>query len=107
MIGDEEDMPKSGVMMSPNYPQRYPNSHDSTQTIEVAEGKTIHFSWTSFNTEYEYDYVTIDEERHGHERMFGHKVPSNFDSKSNIVHIKFHTDGDKQMTGWRLEWTEQ
>ena len=27
---DEESMPRSGVLMSPNYPERYPNNHDST-----------------------------------------------------------------------------
>ena len=40
MVGDEESMPKSGVLTSPDYPERYPNNHDSTQTIEVAEGKS-------------------------------------------------------------------
>ena len=56
---DEESLPKSGVLTSPNYPQRYPNNHDSTQTIQVAEGKTISFAITDFNTELEYDYVKI------------------------------------------------
>merc|ERR1712181_66465 len=31
---DDESLPKSGVLTSPNYPERYPNSHDSTQTIQ-------------------------------------------------------------------------
>ena len=59
MVGDEEILPKSGVLTSPNYPERYPNSHDSTQTIQVAEGKAIRWTWTNFNTEPEYDYVQI------------------------------------------------
>ena len=60
------------------------------QTIEVAEGKTIHISWTNFNTEPEYDYVQIvngDEEEIRH-KMSGFDLPSNFDSNSSIVHIK-------------------
>merc|ERR1712181_180399 len=48
--------------MSPNYPERYPNSHYSTQTVQVAEGKTIHFNIINFNTEPEYDYVEIIDE---------------------------------------------
>ena len=50
-------MPKSGVLYSPYYTSDiYPNSHDSTQTIQVAEGKTISFTFTNFNTEPEYDW---------------------------------------------------
>merc|ERR1712168_627781 len=69
MVGDEESSPKSGVLTSPNYPERYPNHHDSTQTVEVAEGKTIRYVWTNFHTEggstgsgTPYDYVEIEDE---------------------------------------------
>ena len=110
MIGDEEGMPKSGVMMSPNYPQRYPNSHDSTQTIEVAEGKTISFAFTDFNTEPEVDFVQVvdDDGTDLTTKLWG-RAPSDvsFNSVSNIMHVKFHTDVDIQRTGWRLEWNEQ
>merc|ERR1712212_601056 len=59
MVGDEESKPKSGVLMSPNYPQRYPSNHDSMQIVEVAEGKHILFEFTNFNTEPEYDWVQV------------------------------------------------
>merc|ERR1712226_1024549 len=112
MVG--ESIPKSGILTSPNYPSLYPSSHDSTQTIEVAEGKTIHLSWTRFDTEYSYDYVQIVDKdgipfrMQGHgPRIWGTSLPPPFTSNSNIVRIKFHTDGDTRRTGWRLEWTEQ
>ena len=110
MVG--ESIPKSGILTSPNYPSLYPSSHDSTQTIEVAEGKTIHLSWTRFDTEYSYDYVQILDEdgnqlRPQPPKMWGNSLPPPFTSNSNIVRIKFHTDGDTRRTGWRLEWTEQ
>merc|ERR1719153_1812556 len=107
MVG--ESMPKSGVLTSPNYPSYYPNSHDSTQTIEVAEGKTIRFKWTDFETEPEYDYVQIVDEN-GVDitpKTWGRSLPPPSTSNSNIMHVKFHTDGDSQRTGWRLEWNEQ
>ena len=100
-------MPKSGVLTSPNYPSRYPNSHVSTQTIKVAEGKTIRVYWTSFSTEVEHDYIRIVDGEETGRRMSGNDLPPNFDSNSNIVQIMFHTDRDTRRTGWRLEWTEQ
>ena len=125
MVGDEESLPKRGVLTSPNYPERYPESHDSTQTITVAEGKTIRLQWTDIDTEPEHDYVqAVDADG---TKLMG-KISGNmcgsgsaalwdvedrvcegrvFESSSNIVHIKFHTDSTEQRTGWRLEWTEQ
>ena len=109
MVGDEESMPKSGVLTSPDYPELYPNNHDSTQTIQVAEGKTIRWSWTHFDTESSrYDYVQIVDED-GTDltpKYWGSSLPLPSTSHSNIVHVKFHTDGDTQRTGWRLEWSE-
>ena len=28
-------------------------------------------------------------------------------TKTNEAFVKFHTDGDTQRTGWRLEWSER
>ena len=126
---DEGSVPERGVLTSPNYPDLYPNNHDSTQTIQVAEGKTINFTITNFNTEPEFDYVQILDEdgtnlmpvsrstlnpmlllwgrismRDGPDRWSGAVGPTS--SNSNIIHVKFHTDGDTQRTGWRIEWNE-
>ena len=116
MVGDEESFPKSGILTSPKYPKRYPNAHDSTQTIQVAEGKKIRWTWTNFYTEPENDFVQIVDEdgtdlTPKHSGNFPNQAVGNFPppstSNSNIVHIKFHTDGDTQRPGWRLEWAEQ
>ena len=109
MVG--ESGPKSGVLYSPWFTSSiYPNSHDSTQTIEVAEGKTIRFKFTDFNTEPEYDYVWIMD-GNGAEimpRTWGRNELEKWGtSRSNIMHVKFHTDADTQRTGWRMEWNEQ
>ena len=117
MVGDEGSMPKSGILESPNYPHHYPNDHDSTQTVEVAEGKTIRYRWTDFQTEglwmnsrsCSYDWVEIVDEDGTSlmSKRCGSSLPSPGTSNSNIMHVKFHTDGDTTRTGWRLEWTEQ
>merc|ERR1712172_367301 len=111
MVGAEESRPKSGVLMSPNYPSRYPSNHDSTQIVEVAEGKYIRFEFTNFNTEHEYDWVQVVDPSGTHlsPKMFGSSIPPHspgWRSKSNIIHVKFHTDGSEQRSGWRMKWTE-
>merc|ERR1712172_297122 len=111
MVGAEESRPKSGVLMSPNYPERYPSNHDSTQIVEVAEGKYIRFEFTNFNTEHEYDWVQVVDPSGTHlsPKMFGSSIPPHspgWRSKSNIIHVNFHTDGSEQRSGWRMKWTE-
>ena len=112
IVGDEESRPKSGVLKSPNYPSRYPSNHDSTQTIEVAEGKRIRFGFTNLNTEPAYDYVQVVDED-GSEltpKITGsdrRRPPPGIRSSSNIIYVKFHTDGSEQRSGWRMEWTEE
>ena len=112
MVGDEESSPKSGVLTSPNYPERYPSNHHSTKTIQVAEGKTIRFAFTSFSTEDELDYVQIKDED-GTDltgQMSGSRLPFSGlgrASNSNIMHVEFHSDVSQQRSGWRLEWSEQ
>ena len=115
MVGDEESMLKSGVLTSPNYPNDYPNNHDSTQTVVVAEGKTIRYAWTNFRTEGwnggpggPYDYVEIvDEDGTSLQLAYGSGLPSPGTSNTNIMHVKFHTDGGTRRPGWRLEWNEE
>jgi len=107
MVG--ESVPMSGVLTSPNYPALYPNNHESTQIIEVAEGKTIRFKWTHFDTEPEYDFVQLVDEN-GDDltpKIWGNSLDHSGSSNSNIMFVRFHTDGDTQRTGWRLEWNEQ
>ena len=104
------------MLTSPNYPQLYPNNHDSTQTIKVAEGKTIWILLDKFNTEREYDFVTLTDDdgtdltdqltADGGTVLSG-KYEDEFSYayiQSNIVHVHFHTDGNTQRSGWRLEW---
>ena len=107
MVG--ESVPMSGVLTSPNYPALYPNNHESTQIIEVAEGKTIRFKWTHFDTEPDYDFVQLVDEN-GDDltpKIWGNSLDHSGSSNSNIMFVRFHTDGDTQRTGWRLEWNEQ
>ena len=110
----EETLSKFGVLTSPNYPQDYPNCHDSSQEIRVAEGNTIKMHFTDFNTESRYDYVVITDgdgtnlvpAPEGRESgVWG--GPEYIVSVTNRVLVNFFTDGNTQRRGWRLEWTER
>ena len=115
MVGEGGSLPKSGVLKSPEYPYNYPNDHDSIQTVEVAEGKTIRYVWTNFHTEGglgpdgPFDYVEIEDEDGTilMSKNYGSSLPSPGTSNSNIMYVKFATDGDTTRPGWRLEWNEQ
>ena len=114
-VEGEETLSKFGVLTSPNYPQNYPNSHESSQEIRVAEGNTISMHFTDFNTEPRYDYIEITDGDGtnllpgpgGRESGSWGGGPEYIVSKTNRVLVKFHTDGDRQRNGWRLEWTER
>jgi len=98
-------------LTSPNFPQSYPSSHDSTQAIRVAEGKTIQIRFTDFDTESEYDYVEIND-GDGTSLLSPRESgswggPLYIVTKTNEALVKFHTDGDTQRNGWRLEWSER
>ena len=64
MVQRDARLPKSGVLTSPNYPNPYPDNHNSTQTITVATGRRIRMVFTHINLEYgnpleNGDYVEI------------------------------------------------
>ena len=113
---------KNGVLTSRNWPQIYPRDHISTQSIEVAEGKTIRFSWTHFSTEPEHDYVRIldSNENNLTPDLFGHNtlsgsmerdwvptIGANYSTDSNSLQVEFKTDSSGEGMGWQLKWTEQ
>ena len=110
----EETLSKFGILTSANYPEDYPSSHDSEQEIRVAEGNTIKFRFTDFNTERKYDFVEITDgdgtilvRESGKRALDWTAGPEYSVSKTNRVLVRFHTDGDTQRYGWRLEWTER
>ena len=110
-VGDQEAKPKSWILTSPYWPQPYSNNIRSTQTIQVPEGNTIRFAWTNLDTGSS-DYVQIKDgdgtdltpKLSQYYEIGESKLPPPGVSNSNIMHVKFHTDGDSGRTGWRLEW---
>ena len=115
----EEENETNGVLTSPNFGDdlTYPNNLDSKQTIQVEEGKVIKIHFTHWDVEHsEGDYVSIsDSEGDGTTLAylgldFGilslRDIPEFLVSKTDTVHVGFHTDNNVQRAGWRLIWGE-
>ncbi|XP_078449693.1 CUB and sushi domain-containing protein 3 isoform X2 [Lampetra fluviatilis] len=51
----------SGIILSPGYPDYYPNSLNCTWTIEVSHGKGVKFVFHTFQVENLHDYLLITE----------------------------------------------
>ena len=103
-------------MMSPNFvyvpghrvpwDSRYPPNVHETKTIEVPKGKKIKIHFSHFMVEACCDYVRIHD---GDGTLLGnyHQKPKkDIVSRTDTVHVLFHSDPNAQREGWRLEWGE-
>nr|XP_043886771.1 CUB and sushi domain-containing protein 1-like [Solea senegalensis] len=53
---------KTGTILSPGFPDFYPNSLNCTWTIEVPHGKGVHLVFHTFHLEENHDYLTVTED---------------------------------------------
>uniref|UniRef100_A0A3P8W7T0 CUB and Sushi multiple domains 1 n=1 Tax=Cynoglossus semilaevis TaxID=244447 RepID=A0A3P8W7T0_CYNSE len=53
---------KTGTILSPGFPDFYPNSLNCTWTIEVPHGKGVHLVFHTFHLEENHDYLSITED---------------------------------------------
>ncbi|XP_051038037.1 CUB and sushi domain-containing protein 1 [Phodopus roborovskii] len=53
---------KSGTVLSPGFPDFYPNSLNCTWTIEVSHGKGVQMNFHTFHLESSHDYLLITED---------------------------------------------
>ncbi|XP_034615478.1 CUB and sushi domain-containing protein 3 [Trachemys scripta elegans] len=51
----------SGTILSPGYPELYPNSLNCTWTVDVTHGKGVQFTFHTFHLEDHHDYLLITE----------------------------------------------
>ena len=72
----------------------------------MKEGMVVVLEFTAFNTEANYDKLTI---RDGDgtilmEERSGECLPGKIWSKTNVVHLQFYTDKSYTWTGWNATW---
>ncbi|XP_045623432.1 cubilin [Procambarus clarkii] len=103
----------SGVINSPNSPERYPGSTDCYWVLDLPEGYVIQLTWSSFSLSgsrsCNNDYVEVFDNssipgmggRMG-PRYCGQQTPPLKTSSSNLVTIHFHSDYDVNNDGFSL-----
>ena len=72
------------------------------------EGSTLTLQFLAFDTELNYDFLTIKD---GDGTILlkptsGDSLPPTILSKTNLVYLKFNSDGSGQKSGWSVEWFE-
>ena len=112
--------PDTGVVTSPQFPRRYPNNVDETQTIQVEQGKILVLDFTYFavksSADCEDDHIKVTDgdgsilmdNSCGYSSYKKHEAeyfkPPKIITMSNIVHLYFKTDTDGTRTGWSVTW---
>ena len=95
------------MVTSPNYPCNYPNNFNQAETIIAKEGMVVDLEFTVFKTESEHDKLEI-QDNDGTILLparGGSDLPPPIRSRTNVVHLRFVTDGSGTQTGWSATWT--
>ena len=104
----------TGEVTSPNYPNKYPNDLEKTQTIRVEEGLILSLQFTAFDIQSHYncryDHLTImdGDGTTLMERRCGTSLPAAIRSTSNVVNLLFSTNSnsyDGGNSGWSVSWS--
>ena len=111
---EEDDVAEErsrGVMTSPTNvmtsPTNYPPNIHETRTIEVPKGKKIRMQFSQYEVESCCDYVRITDEDGTVLKEDKHQPAKNpIVSRTDTVHVLFHSDASVERKGWRLEWGE-
>ncbi|KAM4706649.1 ovochymase-2-like [Discoglossus pictus] len=107
----------NGEFISPNWPNsNYPRSHACTWRITVEQGKPIHVVFTDFQLQAAIpllgncvDYVEVyDGDRPGAQRLghfCGSTIPTTLNTTGNVAVIKFVSNFERELKGFRGYWT--
>jgi len=109
--GGDCPRPISGVIQTTNYPEKYPNNHDETWPLIVADGSSIELTFSDFAVEFEascsWDYVEVlDSDNSQMLKTCGYTPPGVVTSKGNTMTVKFHSDGVVEHKGFKAMWKQ-
>ncbi|KAG8133889.1 hypothetical protein E2320_011642 [Naja naja] len=102
----------SGTILSPGYPELYPNSLNCTWTVDVTHGKGVQFTFHTFHLEDHHDYLLITENRSFTQplaRLTGSELPSpiNAGLYGNFrAQLRFISDFSISYEGFNISFSE-
>uniref|UniRef100_A0A803T9B4 CUB and Sushi multiple domains 3 n=1 Tax=Anolis carolinensis TaxID=28377 RepID=A0A803T9B4_ANOCA len=102
----------SGTILSPGYPELYPNSLNCTWTVDVTHGKGVQFTFHTFHLEDHHDYLLITENRSFTQplaRLTGSELPSaiNAGLYGNFrAQLRFISDFSISYEGFNITFSE-
>ena len=94
----------TGEFSSPPYQEQpYMEKRDA---LQVEQGQIFELHFTAFEIECKYDHLTITDGDGTTlmEKSCGNTLPADITSTSNIVKLRFITDGSATRTGWSVSW---
>ncbi|XP_038827831.1 CUB and sushi domain-containing protein 3-like [Salvelinus namaycush] len=101
-----------GTILSPGYPEMYPNSLNCTWTVEVSHGKGVQFTFNTFHLEDHHDYLLITENGSFVQplaRLTGNELPSptNAGLYGNFkAQLRFISDFSISYEGFNITFSE-
>ncbi|XP_047218456.1 CUB and sushi domain-containing protein 1-like [Girardinichthys multiradiatus] len=103
---------KTGTILSPGFPDFYPNSLNCTWTIEVSHGKGVHLVFHTFHLEENHDYLSIFEDGNFQApvaRLTGSVLPPSV--KAGLygnfsVQLRFISDFSMSYEGFNITFSE-
>ncbi|KAI1241194.1 hypothetical protein IHE44_0009660 [Lamprotornis superbus] len=100
---------KSGIILSPNYPEEYGNNMNCVWLIISEPGSRIHLIFNDFDVEPQFDYLTIKDDGISDlpplGTFSGNEVPSQLASSGHIVRLEFQSDHSTTGRGFNITYT--
>jgi pseudolysin/vibriolysin len=96
----------TGTVTSPNYPNNYTDGFNKTWCIDAAAGQQVTLTFTAFETEAGYDFVSVgDKTGTIIQKVSGTTAPNPI--TSSRVYVIFKTDNSVEKKGWTASWVSQ
>ncbi|XP_043915904.1 CUB and sushi domain-containing protein 1-like [Protopterus annectens] len=102
----------SGTILSPGFPDFYPNNLNCTWVIETSHGKGVQFSFHTFHLESPHDYLLITENSsftQPLQRLTGSSLPSSISAGlygNFTAQIRFISDFSMSYEGFNITFSE-
>nr|XP_026694942.1 CUB and sushi domain-containing protein 3-like [Ciona intestinalis] len=93
-------MTTSQPITSPNYPNNYPNNANCSWRITAPEGMRVQINFASFDTESDYDILTLFNGNRLMRRLSGNIINRVYTSRGNVLFLTFISDSSYVRPGF-------